>query len=144
MDLRALVFATGLLWVTTAVVQAFTTGPGAPSDTFPPALKSCAEQIISVFENESISLKYYYIENLRDGHGYTAGRAGFVTRDGDLLQVVEVYRGIRPNNVLSSFLPILQKVRGTASTKGLGALPAAWKKAASDPLFSASPGSGQR
>jgi chitosanase len=128
----------GLLWVTTAVAQTLTNGPSA--DTLPPAWKSCADQMISVFENESTSLKYDYIENLHDGRGYTAGRDGFSTADGDLLQVVEVYDGLRPNNVLSEFIPILKEVRETASTRevssrGLEALPAAWKKAASDPLF---------
>jgi chitosanase len=139
MRLRAFAIATTcLLWVTTAIAQTVTTGPSA--DTSPPAWRSCAEQMISVFENESTSLKYDYIENLHDGRGYTAGRDGFSTADGDLLQVVEVYEGLRPNNVLSEFIPILKEVRETASTRevsthGLGALPAAWKKAASDPLF---------
>jgi chitosanase len=51
------------------------------------------------------------------------------------LQVVEVYEGMRPNNVLSKFVPILKAAKGTASTEGLEALPAAWKKAATDSLF---------
>jgi chitosanase len=91
--------------------------------------------MISIFENESTSLRYDYVENLHDGRGYTAGRAGFVTADGDLLQVIEAYDGLRPNNALSEFVPILKEVRETASTRRLGALPAAWKKAASDPFF---------
>jgi chitosanase len=123
----------GRLQVTTAVGQTPLTRPSA--DTLPPAWKSCAEQMTNIFENESISLKYDEIEDLNDGDGYTAGRAGFTTKEGDLLQVVEVYDGIRPNNVLSGFIPILKEVRETASIRGLGALPAAWKKAASDPLF---------
>jgi chitosanase len=123
----------GLLWVTTAVAQTSTSELSA--DTSPPAWKSCADQMISVFENESTSLKYDYVENLHDGRGYTAGRTGFATGDRDLLQVIEAYGGMRPNNVLIKFVPILKEVQGTASTRGLGALPAAWKKAASDPLF---------
>lgn len=123
----------GRLWVTTAVGQTPTTGPTA--DTLPPPWKSCAEQMISVFENEFISPKYDYVENLNDGRGYTAGRVGFATGDVDLLLVVEVYDDMRPNNVLSGFVPILREVQGTVSTRGLEALPAAWKEAASDPLF---------
>jgi chitosanase len=99
MRLRAFTLATGLLWVTTAAAETSATDPSA--DTLPPALKSCAEQMISVFENESTSLRYDYIENLHDGRGYTAGSDGFETRDSDLLQVVEIYDGMRPNNVLS-------------------------------------------
>jgi chitosanase len=133
MRLRAFALATFLLCVTIAVAGASMTEPSA--DPLPPALKSCAEQMISIFENESTALQYDYVENLHDGRGYTAGRAGFVTRDSDLLQVIEVYGRLRPNNVLSDFVPILKEVRGTASTERLKALPAAWRKAASDPLF---------
>jgi hypothetical protein len=101
MRLRQAALAIGVLWVTTAVAETFTTtesSPGALSSE----LKSCIEQMISVFENESTSLKYDYIENLHDGRGYTAGPYGFLIADGDLLQVVEVYDGMRPNNVLSA------------------------------------------
>jgi chitosanase len=133
MRLWSFALATGLLRVTTAVAQALNTGPAV--DTLPPALKSCAEQMISVFENESTSLRYDYVENLHDGRGYTAGRDGFASGDGDLLQVVEVYDGLRPDNILQNFVPLLKEVQGTASTHSLGGLPAAWRKAASDPLF---------
>jgi chitosanase len=133
MRLWSFALATGLLHVSAAVAQAVNTGPAV--ETLPPALKSCAEQMISVFENESTSLRYDYVENLHDGRGYTAGRDGFPSGDGDLLQVVEVYDDLQPDNILRSFVPLLKQVQGTASTHGLGALPAAWRKAASDPLF---------
>ena len=97
--------------------------------------KDCADQMISVFENESTSPRYDYIENLHDGRGYTAGRSGFATGEGDLLQVIDVYDLLRPNNGLSGFIPTLKKVRGTRSTEGLEGLPAEWRKAALDPLF---------
>ncbi|PYK31562.1 MAG: chitosanase [Verrucomicrobia bacterium] len=135
MRLTTFVFATDLLWITTTVAQAAVMEPVALKDTLPAALKSCAERMISVFENESTSLKYNYVEDLNDGRGFTAGRAGFVTRDGDLLQVVELYNRVRPRNALSGFLPMLRTVLGTASTQGLEGLPAAWRKAAADPLF---------
>ena len=138
MRLRQSALAIGLLWGTNVVAQVFTSGQSA--GPLPPAWKSCAVQMISVFENESTSLKYDYIENLHDGRGYTAGPYGFSVADGDLLQVVEVYDAMRPDNVLSSFIPTLKEVRETASTReistrGLEALPEAWKKAASDPRF---------
>ena len=129
MRLTAFVLATDLLWITTA--QAAVMEPGALRDTLPAALKSCAERMISVFENETTSLQYDYVENLNDGRGFTAGRTGFVTRDGDLLQVVELYDRVRPSNPLSGLVPVLRTVLGTAS-KGF---PAAWRKAAADPLF---------
>jgi len=91
--------------------------------------------MISIFENESPSLQYDTVEDFGDGRGYAAGRAGFSSRDGDLLEVVQLYDRMQPNNVLSVFVPTLKERRGTASTEGLEALPAAWKQAASDPLF---------
>lgn len=133
MRLWSFALATGLLRVSAAVAQALNSEPAV--ETLPPALKSCAEQMISVFENESTSLRYDYVENLHDGRGYTAGRDGFASGDGDLLQVVEVYDDLRPDNILRGFVPLLKQVQGSASTHGLGALPAAWRKAASDPLF---------
>jgi chitosanase len=143
MRLTTFVLATELVWITTAqaavvqtaVDQSAVMEPGPLKDTLPAALKACAERMISVFENESTALQYNYVENLNDGRGFTAGRAGFVTRDGDLLQVVELYNRMRPSNALSGFLPMLRTALGTASTEGLEALPAAWRKAASDPLF---------
>ena len=46
-------------------------------------------QMVSVFENGTPEIQYAYIENLDDGRGYTAGRAGFCTGCGDLLTVVQ-------------------------------------------------------
>jgi len=133
MRLRVLALTIDLLWVTAAAAQTLMTEPS--SDAFQPAARSCIEQMISVFENESTSLKYDLVEDLNDGRGYTAGRAGFASRDSDLLDVVEVYNRLQPNNALSVFVPVLKQRRGTASTEGLEAFPAAWKKAALDPLF---------
>jgi chitosanase len=133
MQWKAFALATSLLWVTNAFAQGPTSGP--PTNALPPTLKSCIEQMIGIFENESTSLKYDEIEDLNDGHGYTAGRSAFTTKEGDLLQVIEAYDLARPNNALSGFIPNLKKVRGTPSTEGLEGLPAAWEEAASDPLF---------
>ncbi len=46
-------------------------------------------QMVSVFENGTPEIQYAYIEDLDDGRGYTAGRAGFCTACGDLLTVVK-------------------------------------------------------
>jgi chitosanase len=51
------------------------------------------------------------------------------------MEVIEVYGRMRPNNVLSVFIPTLKDRKGTASTEGLEGLPAAWKEATADPLF---------
>src|SRR5579862_8416717 len=54
------------------------------SEVLTSAQRRRADQIISVFENDTIELQYGYTEELDDGRGLTAGRAGFTTATGDL------------------------------------------------------------
>lgn len=102
-----------------------------------PAQKLRADMLISVFENSTLELQYAYAENLHDGRGYTAGRAGFCSGCGDLLLVAERYAKLKPGNALAKFLPRLRELARLASdsTKGLTGFPAAWAAAAGDPLF---------
>jgi chitosanase len=132
MRLRAFALAFGLLGATTAVAQVVATEPSSDAS---PELRSCIEQMISIFENETPSLDYDVVDDLNDGRGYTAGRSGFTSKEGDLLEVIEAYGRMRPNNVLSVFITTLKDRKGTASTEGLEGLPAAWKEATADPLF---------
>ncbi len=97
--------------------------------------KLCADQLISIFENSTTTIRYDYIEILDDGRGYTGGRAGFVSRDGDMLQVVERYAQLHPNAALTQLIPALRKVKGSDSVAGLSELPKLWTAAAKDSLF---------
>lgn len=99
--------------------------------------KRRAEQITSVFENDTIALQYAYIEALNDGRGYTAGRAGFTTGTGDLLEVVERYSQARTGSELARYLPRLRELAAERSgaITGLAGLPAAWTSAADDVEF---------
>ncbi|MFD9880918.1 chitosanase [Streptomyces alboflavus] len=110
-----------------------------------------ADQLVSVFENGTTKIQYGYAENLDDGRGVTAGRAGFTTDDGDALEVVRAYTDKKPDNPLARFLPALKRLAdGDAADGGDKAdggdsdgsrpLPdadyiAAWKRAAADPVF---------
>lgn len=120
-----------------------------------------ADQLVSVFENGTTKIQYAYAENLGDGRGVTAGRAGFTTNDGDALQVVRAYTDKKPDNPLARFVPALQRLAdgdaadedaadepdGSGATDeadpdgpGTRTLPdadyiAAWKRAAADPVF---------
>ena len=98
-----------------------------------------ADQLISVFENSTTVLQYDYAENINDGRGVTAGRAGFTTNDGDALQVVQAYTAQVPDNPLAAFIPELQRLAaaGSGDTSGLpeAGYIAAWKQAAADPAF---------
>jgi len=102
-----------------------------------PGQKKRADMLISVFENSSLELKYDYIEDLHDGRGYTAGRAGFCTGCGDLLIVAERYAKLKPETPLASYLPRLRELArlSSSSIEGLYGFPEAWTLAARDGLF---------
>jgi len=111
--------------------------PAAAQPALSAAQKKRADMLISVFENSTLVLQYSYIEDLHDGRGYTAGRAGFCSGCGDMLMVVERYAKLKPGNGLAKFLPRLRELArlASASTKGLEGFTAAWKQAAKDPVF---------
>lgn len=96
-----------------------------------------ADQMVSVFENDTPAIQYGYAENINDGRGITAGRAGFTSATGDLLVVVERYTAVVPGNGLAGYLPRLRELAAAASdsTTGLDGLVAAWLASASDPTF---------
>src|SRR3954449_9674266 len=97
--------------------------------------KHRAAQITSSFENPPLELQYDYVENIGDGRGLTAGRAGFTSATGDLLLLVRRYSAVESDNVLVRYLPALEAVNGTDSVRGLGGFPDAWEEAAKDPDF---------
>src|SRR5688500_16186342 len=92
-------------------------------------------QITSTFENSTLELQYDYVENIGDGRGITAGRAGFTSATGDLLLLVRRYTEAEPGNVLAPYIPALEAVSGTDSVTGLGGFTHAWAGAAEDPDF---------
>ena len=104
---------------------------------FTPEKRLLADHVISVFENSTPDLQYGYAENIHDGRGITAGRAGFTSSTGDMLLVVQNYTALVPNNGLAQYLPALQTLSATedSSTSNLGNLIAAWALAAQDTIF---------
>jgi len=102
-----------------------------------PEQKRRAEQLISLFENGKIEIQYGYAENLDDGRGITAGRAGFTTRDGDAYMVVKVYSQKKPGNKLEKYLDALRKLAEdeSGSTDGLSGFGKVWKDASKDAKF---------
>ena len=93
--------------------------------------------MISVFENGTPEIQYAYIENLDDGRGYTAGRAGFCTGCGDLLTVVQGYTAQVPDNPLAEIPPDAHPARRGVRRlhQGLDGFERAWRSAADDPVF---------
>jgi chitosanase len=94
-----------------------------------------ADKLISQFENSTSKVQYCYIGALDDGRGYTAGRAGFTSATGDLLEVAERYTKLVPDNPLRDLLPRLRELaaNGDGSTDGLEGLPQAWHNTCKDP-----------
>ncbi|MDR7273285.1 chitosanase [Catenuloplanes atrovinosus] len=105
-----------------------------------PAKKEIAMRLVSSAENSSLNWRaqYGYIEDIRDGRGYTGGIIGFTSGTGDLLAVVLRYTAARPVNPLARYVPALRRVIGSGSHAGLDpGFPRAWRAAAADPLFRA-------
>ena len=89
--------------------------------------------LVSSAENSSTDYaeQYAYVEDIGDGRGYTAGIIGFTTGTGDLLEVVERYTELKPENELEKYISALEQVNGTDSHDGLGnAFEKAWVDAA--------------
>ncbi|GAA2894005.1 hypothetical protein GCM10010472_60730 [Pseudonocardia halophobica] len=94
-------------------------------------------QMVSVFENGTPEVQYAYVEDLDDGRGYTAGRAGFCTACGDLLTVVKSYTARVPDNPIAGYVPALTELAAAYddSTGKLDGFADAWRTAAADPVF---------
>ena len=93
----------------------------ADGDLTSPAKKDVAMQLVSSAENSSLDWKaqYGYIEDIKDGRGYTAGIIGFCSGTGDMLALVQHYSKLDRNNVLAKYLPVLEKLNGSPSHAGL-------------------------
>jgi chitosanase len=95
-------------------------------------------KLVSIAENSSTDWQSQinYIENINDGRGYTISIVGFCTGTWDFIQVLQEIQKINSNHPLVKFIPLVQKVDGTSSVKGLEGLPAAMKDVGiNDPVF---------
>ena len=69
------------------------------------------EQISSAFENSTTEFRYSYIEDIGDKYGITAGRIGFTSTTGDLLETVQKYVDAKgPDTPLAKYLPCLKAI----------------------------------
>jgi chitosanase len=126
--------------MTAATVAACVLCGAASADPLTVTQRRVADELVSVFENSSTHLQYGYIENLHDGCGLTAGRAGFCSATGDMLMTVETYADSDPQTPLAHYLPVLRDraATGSARTSGLGQdFVADWRQAAQDAAFRA-------
>lgn len=122
----------------TAATPTVTAPHAAGAGLADPHKKEMAMELVSSAENSTLDWKsqYKYIEDIGDGRGYTAGIIGFCSGTGDMLELVQHYTDLEPNNGLAKYLPALEDVNGSDSHAGLGsAFVSAWKTAAKDTVF---------
>jgi len=113
-------------------------GTNDQKDLSDPQKKEIAMQLVSSAENSSLDWKaqYGYIEDIKDGRGYTGGIIGFTSGTHDMLELVQYYTQLAPGNVLAKYIPALQKVDGSDSHTGLDPTYVNdWKQAAQDTRF---------
>jgi len=94
------------------------------------------DSLVSIFENSTLTIQYEFIGDIKDGNGFTAGRAGFTSKTGDMLEVLLEYERLSPNNTLKTYIKPLRRVYGTANTIPIRGLKEDWSRVAKeDPLF---------
>ena len=121
--------------------------PQQPATLFDADKRDLAMQLVSSAENSSLDwqAQYGYIEWNVEGvaaenRGYTAGLIGFCSACGDMTVLLERYAALAPGNPLERYLPAVRREAergmGRTTQEGLGeAFEAAWRAAATDPLF---------
>jgi len=101
-----------------------------------PRLLIVEDSLVSIFENSTLIIQYEFIGDINDGNGFTAGRAGFTSRTGDMLEVLLEYERLSPDNVLKPYIKPLRGVYGSSNTNPIKGLKEDWSRVAkADPLF---------
>ena len=94
------------------------------------------DSLVSIFENSTLDIQYAFIKDIGDGNGFTAGRAGFTSRTGDMLEVLQEYEKLQPGSMLAKYIDPLRSALHTALTDRIAGLESDWPQAArQDPLF---------
>ncbi len=95
-------------------------------------LPPIVEKINSVFENDTTQPMYNYCENLDDGRGFTFGKIGFTTANGDGLELIQKYCNSNPESELAQYLPVLEKLAEEENddTNDLQGFEEAWQQEA--------------
>jgi hypothetical protein len=96
-------------------------GSGGGDGNMTAAQKLVAEELTSIWENDTPVLAYAYAENIQDGRGYTSGRAGFCTGTGDAIQVIHCYDTLRTaanGNLMAKYMPALTTINDKFESTG--------------------------
>ena len=65
--------------------------------------REIADKFVSIFENGTQEIQYTYAKDINDSRGITAGRAGFTSATGDMLEIIRRYTLVYPNNPLAKY-----------------------------------------
>ena len=94
-----------------------------------------AAQITSSFENSTLEFQYGYAGRVGGGRGICAGRIGFASGAGGLLQLVTEYTARYPTNGLAQYLPALRRGDGPGLQRQLSGFEKAFACEARKPEF---------
>ncbi len=125
---------------TTTVAKRPAAAQAAPvSFWLSPTSRRRADQLVSVFENSTTEIQYGYVENLGDGRGLTAGRAGFTTATCDAKQVVKQYGNgaVSFDQFTDELTRLCDEHSDETDALPEAAFAARWQQAAQDPAFRA-------
>lgn len=92
------------LWILVLLLSTVLVGCGGTTkgtqSLLSPEKKEIAMKLVSSAENSSLDwqVQYEYIEDIHDGHGFTADIIGFCSGTGDMLALIEDYTKKAPNN----------------------------------------------
>jgi chitosanase len=100
---------------------ATTPDPPNPAGGLTALQKHKAEMLTSLWENSTTVLQYSYCENIKDGRGYTSGRAGFCSGTGDAILVVKCFDeafGTGASNPMARYMPALVSINDRFESTG--------------------------
>ncbi|MFP2905654.1 chitosanase [Pyxidicoccus sp. 3LFB2] len=95
--------------------------PPPPGNGLTANQKKVAEDLTSIWENDTPAINYAYSENIQDGRGYTSGRAGFCTGTGDAIQVIQCYVNLRSaanGNLMAKYMSGLTTINNRFLSTG--------------------------
>ncbi|WP_410508557.1 chitosanase [Methanosarcina hadiensis] len=78
--------------------------------TYPADAYNKSVQMLAVCENNQVTPKWNYAENIYDNRGITFGAIGFTTGTWDGNILIKYYTELNPNNTLSKYIPALDAI----------------------------------
>ncbi|MGE0056279.1 MAG: chitosanase [Hyphomicrobium sp.] len=83
--------------------------------------------ISNVFEVGTAQADYEYVEDLRDGRGFTVTQYGFCTYNDEVATIINEFREYAPGTPLAQFIPLLPPFASGIDTEALSHFPDVWR-----------------